>query len=183
MCEHVVKVENVTRINIEGSGNSESRKKMDRRETSTVHEIKSAAPTRSERTGSASPRRTNASNRIDEPSECRVQLFERNELQVEYVVGSVYIHLPVPPVSVREGGHGSVWLMIVLMNMQTTGPECAWHFGVDGYASDIWQAQRKFVHFAAFTVTLSCFLAAGKSEDDSKERPYPRQVQDNKGSE
>ena len=91
MCEHVVKVENATGINIEGSGNSESRK-TDRCDTSRVHEVKSAAPTRLESTESASPRRTDASNRIDEPSECRVQLFERNELQVEYVVGSVYIY-------------------------------------------------------------------------------------------
>ena len=92
MCEHIVKVENATRIIIEGSGNSEH-------ESSRVYEVKSAAaPTRSEGTGSvASSRpRKDASNRIDEPSECRVQLFERNELQASRRFS---VHLPVPPVS------------------------------------------------------------------------------------
>ena len=76
MCEHIVKVENATRTIIEGSGNAEGRE-SDRHETSRVYEVKSAEST----APASSSRRTDASNRIDEPSECRVQLFERNELQ------------------------------------------------------------------------------------------------------
>ena len=91
MCEHVVKVENATRIIVEGSDVNPDGGQRGQHEASTTvpgEKVAVAVARSDERTGSgaraaaSSRRRGVASNRIDEPSECRVQLYERNELQV-----------------------------------------------------------------------------------------------------
>ena len=80
MCEHIVKVENATKL-IEGSGKVDGGKR-DRHGGSTEKGSPKGSPTKgSPTTTTTASRRIGTSNRIDDPGECKALLYERNEFQ------------------------------------------------------------------------------------------------------